>query len=170
MAGELIPQFEAAIVEGISAVLGDTNTGLTGSQIGERLREVRVRDVDPKNTKWNRLYNALAHRQNQDQAGNCVVAFVIAAMKPVRFRNDPARFTYLQDGLNEVLIHAHGGLRVNNKGQVAKVKAGAAETLDEAAARTGSIRTVLRRRSIHPEVVRYCTDELLARNKFPCRT
>ena len=84
-----------AIIEGVAAVLGDTNTGLTGSQIGQRLSEARVPDVDPTNTKWKRLYNALVARQNRDQAGNCVVAFIKAAMDPVRFHDDPARFTYL---------------------------------------------------------------------------
>ena len=57
-------------------------------------------------------------------------------------------------------------MRVNDKGQVARIKAGAATTLAEAAARAGSIRTELRRRSTHPEVVRYCTDELLTKNNF----
>lgn len=85
-------------------------------------------------------------------------------MDPARFIDDPTRFSYLQDGLNEVLIHV--GLKVNDQGQVAKRKSGAATTLNEAAARSGRIRTELRRRSTHPEVVRYCTDELLAKNNF----
>ncbi len=164
MAKEPIQPFSAAIIEGVAAVLGDTSNGLTGSQIGQRLQEVGIRDIDPTNTKWKRLYNALANRQNRDQTGNCVVALIVAAMKPVRFVDNPARFTYLQDGLNEVLIHA--GVRVSDKGQVVWVKGGAATTLDEAAARAGRIRTELRRRSTHPEVVHYCTDELLAKNNF----
>jgi uncharacterized protein (TIGR02391 family) len=159
-----IAPFTAEIIEGIAAVLGDTSRGLTGSEIGQRLAEARVPDIDPTITKWKRLYNALVDRQNRDQVGNCVVAFIVSTMKPVRFRNDPAQFSYLQTGLNEVLIHT--GMRLNDKGQVAKIKAGAASTLTEAAARAGTIRTELRRRGTHPEVVRYCTDELLAKNNF----
>ena len=49
---------------------------------------------------------------------------------------------------------------------VAKLRAGKATTPTEAQQRAGTIRTELRRRSTHPEVVRYCTDELLAKNNF----
>ena len=159
-----IPTFKAAIIEGVTGVLGDTTTGLTGSQISQRLSEVGIRDVDPTNTKWKRLYNALVDHQNRHKTGRCVVGFIKAAMDPVRFADDPSRFSYLQDGLNEVLVHV--GLRVNDEGQVAKLSSGAATTLSEAAKWAGRIRTELRRRSTHPEVVRYCTNELLAKNNF----
>ena len=33
------------------------------------------------------------------------MGFIKAAMDPVRFADDPSRFSYLQDGLNEVLVH-----------------------------------------------------------------
>lgn len=158
------PPFDAALIEAIASVLGDAANGLTGSQIGQRLGEARVPDIDPDNTKWKRIYNALADQQNRDQAGNCVLAFIIAAMKPVRFTNEPTRFNYLQDGLNEVLVL--GGLRLNDQGQVARLSAGPATTLTEAQQRAGTIRTELRRRGTHPYVIRYCTDELLAKNNF----
>lgn len=106
----------------------------------------------------------MVDRQNSVQAGDHLIGFIHTAMKPVRFTNNPSGFSYLQDGLNEVLIHT--GLRVNNKGRVVKPKAGKAQTLTEAQERAGTIRTELRRRSTHPEVVRFCTDELLAKNNF----
>lgn len=158
------PPFDASVIESVAAVLGDTANGLTGSQIGQRLGEAKVPDVDPDNTKWKRIYNALAAQQNHDQAGNCVIAFIGRAMKPVRYTDDPARFTYLQHGLNEVLVHA--GLRINDKGEIARLKGGSAATLTEAQQRAGTIRSELRRRGTHPEVVRYCTDELLAKDNF----
>ena len=164
MATILHPPFGAEIIEGVAAVLGDTGRGLTGSEIGQRLAEARVTDTDPGITKRHRIYNALVTRQNRNQAGNCVVAFITAAMKPVRFRDDPAQRSYLQDGLNEVLVYA--GLRVNDDGRVAKLRGGKATTPTETQQRAGTIRTELRRRSTHPEVVRYCTDELLAKNNF----
>ncbi len=164
MATTLHQPFDAALVEAIASVLGDTANGLTGSQIGQRLGEVGVPDIDPGITKWRRLYNALAAQQAQDQASNCILAFIIAAMKPVRFTNEPARFAYLRDGLNEVLVMV--GLRLNDRGQVAYLKEGPATTLTEAQQRAGRVRTELRRRGTHPDVMRYCTDELLARNNF----
>lgn len=164
MARSLIPSFTFEVLRGIADVLGATTGGLTGSEIAHILAQARVQDTDPTMTKRHRLFNALGARQNHDEAGNCVVAFMNHAMAPVRYRNDHAGFARLQGELNEVLIYA--GLRINNSGKVARAKRGAATTLDEATRRAGAIRTELRRRDTHPEVLRYCTTELLQKNNF----
>ncbi len=164
MATKLYQSFPAEIIEGVAAAIGDTDTGLTGSQISQRLAEAQVDDVLAGATKRHRIYDALASRQNRDHAGNCVIAFITVTMKPVRFKDDPGQFTYLQDELNEVLVHA--GLRVTNEGKVAWRSEGKATTLTEAQRRAGSIRSELQRRGTHPDVMRYCTDELLAKNNF----
>ncbi|MFI2437103.1 TIGR02391 family protein [Streptomyces sp. NPDC018693] len=74
----------------------------------------------------------------------------------------PHTFSRRQDDLNEVLVHV--GLRVNDQGQVARGPSAA--TLSEAARHASSLRAELRRRSPHPEVLRYCTLEILAKNPF----
>ena len=115
-------------------------------------------------TKRHWLFNALAARQNRDNVGNCVVRFMTEAMAPVRYRNEPATFARLRGELNEVLIYAE--LRITEEGKVARVRGGKATTLDEAAERAGTIRTELRRRDTHAELLRYCTIELLQKNNF----
>ena len=164
MAKTLITPFTPDVLRGIADVLGATSGGLTGSEIAQSLAQVRIRDTHPTNTKRHRLFNALAARQNRDKAGNCVVAFMNYAMAPVRYRNDQAEFARLQGELNEVLIYA--GLRIADTGEVAWAKGGAATTLGQAAERAGAIRAELRRRDTHPEVLRYCTTELLQKNNF----
>ena len=164
MAQVKVPPFSAAIIEAVAGVIGDTTNGLTGSQISQRLREVPIPDVDPTNTKWKRLYNAMAAHQNGHKNGESVVGLIHAVMKPARFVGDPAQFSHLQGRLNEVLVLE--GLRVSDKGRVVRLRAGAATTLDEAASRAGQVRTELHRRRTHQEVVQYCTDELLAKNNF----
>src|SRR6185437_15699423 len=57
---ERIPPFSAQHLQAACKVLGDTDRGLTGSEIGYLLADVRVTDVDPEMTKWKRLFNALA--------------------------------------------------------------------------------------------------------------
>ncbi len=156
--------FPAEILRGITEVLGATEDGLTGREIARTLAQVGVCDVDPNITKRDRLYNALATRQNKDRVGNCVVAFMNRAMSPVLYRDDPAGFTRRQEDLNEVLIFA--GCRINNEGKVARVAGGKASNLDEAAQRANKIRSELRRRRTHPDVLRYCTRELLQKNNF----
>jgi hypothetical protein len=83
-------------------------------------------------------------------------------MKPARYINEPERFTALRDGLNEAL--AFNGMRVNEKGQVAK--GAVAKTLSEAAELAGRLRTELARRQVHAEVIKYCNEELIKKSIF----
>ena len=159
-----IDPFSAEVLRGIAEVLGATDDGLTGREIARTLSQVGVRDIDPEITKRDRLFNALAARQNTDQLGNCVVAFMTQAMSPVRYRDNPSGFAKRQDDLNEVLIFA--GCRINDEGKVARVSGGKASNLDEAAQRANSIRRELRRRDTHPDVMRYCSSEILQKNNF----
>ena len=125
-----IPTLNSNVLQGVADVLGATDGGLTGSEIAHVLSQVRVPDVSPSMTKRKRLFNALAIRQNHDEVGNCVVAFICEAMDPVRYRDHPAAFARLQGELNEVLVHA--GLRIDDAGRVARLKSGKATTLDGA--------------------------------------
>lgn len=159
-----IPPFTTDILEGVGEVLGDTERGLTGREIASMLARCGIPDIDPSNTKRIRLFHALLDKQNKTKCGNHVVAFIMATMAPSRYRNDPASRTWRQDNLNEVLVHA--GLGVNDKAQVFRRRDGKATTLDEAARRVNTIRTELRRRKTHNDVLRYCTDELLLKNNF----
>jgi uncharacterized protein (TIGR02391 family) len=161
-AQEKFPPWEASIVEGVADGLGETSSGLTGTEIGTLLAMFKIKDEIPGGTKRYRLRVALHNRQVKDKASNCVIRFIVEAMSPVRYRSDPALFTFRQDALNEVLVHV--GLRVNDAGKVARgVKA---NTLSEAAKHAGTLRTELRRRGAHPEVLRYCTTEVLQRDWF----
>ncbi len=68
--------FEANYLEQICEVLADTNTGLTGSQIGNLLQRLDIANPSPTSTKRVRLYDALLHRQLKDRCGNNVAAFI----------------------------------------------------------------------------------------------
>ena len=164
MAREPIAPFTADVLRGIADVLGATDDGLKGSEIAHNLAQVRVLDVNPGMTKRRRLFNALTERQNKDRVGNCVVAFMTETMSPVHYRDDPAGFSRRQADLNEVLVFA--GYCINDEGKVERPRGGKASTLDEAAERANTIRVELRRRDTHPDVLRYCTVELLMKNNF----
>jgi uncharacterized protein (TIGR02391 family) len=119
--------------------------------------------VAPDLTKRYRLREALLRKQETDQASNCVSAFIAVAIDPVRFTDDPPGFTRREETLNEVLIFA--GLRIGDDG---KLYSGAAQarTLSEAADRASSLRSELRRRGTHQQVLEYCTVEILQKNAF----
>jgi uncharacterized protein (TIGR02391 family) len=150
------------VIEGVSDVLGETNSGLSGSEIGRLLARCRIDDLMPSMTKRHRLREALVARKARDGASNCVIAFVTAAMTPVTYRDNIALFSVRQDALNEVLVFV--GLRINDHGQIQR--GAKAETLNEAAVHANSLRQELTRRSVHAEVLRYCSREVLERNAF----
>ena len=151
-----------AVVEGVADVLGESNTGLTGTEIAQLLGVAGVQDLYPSGSKRQRLREALLARQAADQASNCVIRFIAEAMAPVRYASVPTRFTSRKDALNEVLVHV--GLRVIDTGQIARGPV--ASTLSEAAKHANALRTELRRRGTHQEVLAYCTEEILAKNAF----
>lgn len=156
------PPWSYPVLKAIADVLADTSDGLTGREIGDLLVRLRMDDPIPSATKRDRLVEAFVVRQNKDQSSKRIITFIVTAMEPVRYRNSPELFTLRQDRLNEHL--AFVGLRVNDRGQVAR--GARAQTLDEAPRIVTSIRDELLRRKTHPEVLRYCSVEVLKKAHF----
>jgi uncharacterized protein (TIGR02391 family) len=156
--------WDSSIVMAVCEVLAATDyPGLTWSEIERLLPSAGVRERHNVNlNKRTRLYAALLNTQYRQQAGNCIIAFINQAMKPARYINDPAQFTGLRDALNEAL--AFNGVRVNEQGVL--VRGAVAKTLSEAAELTGRLKSELTRRQVHPEVIKYCNQELIQKSIF----
>src|SRR4051812_38034222 len=95
--------FSAQQLEAISRILGHTDTGLTGTEIGYLLRDSRIPDSSPDMTKWKRLFNAFVDFQNEHGVGNHVLVFVKRAMDPARYVENPTCFHARRNRLNPVL-------------------------------------------------------------------
>ena len=54
-----VEPFEQETLQAICNVLGDTDYGLTGSEIGRLLDRLGIDDLTPTHTKRYRLFNAL---------------------------------------------------------------------------------------------------------------
>ncbi len=157
------PPFPADLLRRLCEVLGDTDRGLTGSEIGRLLAQRRLADPGEGITKRERLYTALANAQARFQNGVPVLNFVRDAMAPVSYTG--ARHGLFHDRrarVNEVLCFY--GLEVREDGKFGRVTA--ARTVSEAAARTARLRSELERRGVHADVLRYCSEELLQNNCF----
>ena len=83
-------------------------------------------------------------------------------MKPERFARFPQRFEPMRTHLNKALAFA--GLAVDATGTIAVVEQ--ARTLSEAQCRAREPRADLTTRGVHPDVLRFCREELLADNYF----
>ena len=154
--------FTPGQLETLCRALADTKTGLTGTEIGHMLRQVRVTDVDPAMTKWKRLYNALVVRQNRDQSGDRILAFIRGALDPVRYAGNRDTLDLRRDGVNVAL--AFYGLEFGEDGKFHPVSQ--ARTLPEAEERANRLRAALQARGVHGDVLSYCRAELLQQNYF----
>lgn len=156
------PPWSYPVLKAVADVLADTSDGLTGREIGDLLMRLGMPDPIPSATKRDRLAEAFVARQNKDQSSKRIITFIVTAMQPVRYRSQPELFTLRQDRLNEHLSFV--GLRVNDEGKVAR--GAKAQTLDEATRIATSLRDELQRRKTHPEVLRYCSVEVLKKAHF----
>jgi|SRR5439155_4408107 len=158
----MAPYFSPSELEAICRALGDTETGLTGTDIGRLLQQAAVADTDPEMTKWKRLYNALATRQNHDGHGDRVLGFIKAALDPPRYSANAVLFHLRCDAVNIPL--AFHGLAFRDDGKFHRTAKAA--TLSEAEDRANRLRAILAQRGIHQDVVRYCRAEFLQNNCF----
>lgn len=154
--------FSQSQVDAIARALRDTQDGLTGSEIDHLLEVCRMRDSHPREAKWRRLHNAFAIDQNTRGDRTHILGFLRHAMKPERHIRDPARFERLRARLNEALSFA--GLAVTAAGELEEVQA--ARTLSEAQQRARQLGAELAQRGVHPDVLAFCREELLADNYF----
>lgn len=182
MTSKSIPPFGVATLEAVAVTLGETNSGLTNTEIASVLGAIRLKDplaevkataraanplvaqgfAWPKMSKRERIAKAILSNQERNETGSALVGFISEAMKPARHHNNPARHVRYRDALNQVLVLE--GLRVNEEGRVARGPK--ASTLSDAAQLAGTLSTELRRREAHDLVLAYCTEEILGKDLF----
>jgi uncharacterized protein (TIGR02391 family) len=146
---------------GVAKVLGDTATGLSGSEIARLLGSLGFSDPGPI-TKRERLLAAMQDAQMRDGSGRPVARLIESSMDPVNYRGDRSTFEGRQHDLNIVLSFA--GIRLRDDGKLEAVPAAA--TLTEAERRASKLRSELARRGIAGDVLRFCRPELLEGNYF----
>ena len=150
------PPLSTSQLRGLCGVLGDTAHGLTGSEIGRLLAECGIDDPGTM-TKRDRLFEALSEWQQTDRSSNNVLAFVQAAMDPVRYAHRAEFYTELRETTNKVLSFA--GFFVAEDGKLRRMAP--AKTIDEAIETASGLMSELSRRRIHPAVIKSCRSELL---------
>lgn len=162
LVAERIPPLDLGVVRRLAEIIGDTESGLIGRDIGRLLAEARI--VDPgEMTKRERVFEALAGVQQRDQAANAVLRFVTVVMNPVRFINRPDAFEFWRSNLNEALAFA--GFSIDIDGGVVR-RAAKARTISDARAKAEDFKRKLEDRDTHPEVLRACASEIADENYF----
>lgn len=157
-----ISSFNEANLEQVCNVLGDTITGLTGSEIGRYLAECGIPDPMPGMTKRIRLYEALVARQRQNGCSNNICTFIQRVMNPVLHVQTPGYFENKQAELNRVL--AFEGIKLNDEGKLERCKQ--ARTISDAQDAADRLRQKLTERGVHSDVLKFCRAELVQENYF----
>ena len=157
-----IPFISETHLEAICDVLGATNGGLTGSEIGRYLRECNIQDMQPEITKRNRLFQALRDRQRGDGCANNILAFIKLVMDPVLYNQNPDYYADLRSHLNKALAFA--GYEVRDDGEIISVVK--AKTIDDAEQRANRLQGELRRRRVHADIYVFCNSEIIHQNYF----
>lgn len=154
--------FSAEELEVICKNLADTNFGLTGTEIAYNLKQIGLKDVDPQNTKWKRLFNAFVEHQNNNQTGVMVLNFITKALSPKLYIGNASLFREKVKPINTVL--AFHGLEWKDDGKYHRVES--VNTLSEAENRATRLKEKLESRNVDPFILNYCNAELLADNYF----
>ena len=112
-----IPAFDAKQLESIAKILGDTESGLTGHEIGLVFSQCAIDDPDPKMTKWKRICEAFNSSQREHRSGRQVVEFIEEVMtKSVWDQAGPTE--RIRRELNAVLSSC--GMQIGEDGKVGR--------------------------------------------------
>lgn len=156
------PMIEPHLLEGICKTIGDTTSGLTGSEIGQTLIKSKIPDVEPTITKWRRLYIAFDNWQNIHQCSNHILKFFQNALQPINYIGDEEKFQNRRLELNKRL--AFMGIELTDEGNLRPVEK--VKTIAEAEKRANRLYHKLENRNVHYKVLEYCKAELLVENYF----
>lgn len=157
-----LPRLTSNQIEQIARVIGDTENGFTGTEIGHHLAQCHMADPNPSLTKWKRLYNAFCVAVNESGSANAIFQFIQHCMEPAQGLNNIERYSIVRLELNKVLMLV--GIEIKDDGQFYSVSK--AQSLGEVQRRTKELRKMLTGYGVHSEVLKCCRDELLAQDYF----
>lgn len=158
----IVKSFDQGSLESICRILGETNSGLSGTEITKYLTECNIKDPLLHSTKWKRLYDALSAKQSEDYCSNNILAFIKCVMRPSRHIHRKEWFEHIKNELNYVL--SFEGVELTESGEFKKAEK--VQTFSEAEARAQNLKKTLLDRKIHPDVLVFCKAELLVDNYF----
>lgn len=157
-----LKKIDLGMLQSISKILGDTDSGFTGTEITDLLSECNIADLNPSYTKWKRIYAALSKKQEMDKCSNNLLNFFQTAMNPARNYNNNERFNNIRSELNGIL--SLSGLFLREDGIFEKTSV--TKTLSEASAKVYNLKKALKDRKSHPDIIKFCKEELISDNYF----
>jgi uncharacterized protein (TIGR02391 family) len=157
-----VTTFSETLINKLCDIFADPATGLTGSEIGTYLLRLEMPDPGAGLTKRSRLMGGLLARQAKDQSGRSVIAFVQAAMDPLRYAGMGDLFESRRDALAAVLESK--GLVVKEDGKVRfRIQM---RDPDQVESKSLEFMKELQRRALHQEVLPSISPIVLEQGNF----
>ncbi|WP_075809888.1 TIGR02391 family protein [Clostridium perfringens] len=151
-------KFDINTLNQLSIILGNH---LTGSQITNFFKQVGYNE-NSNMTKKVRIYDFFSYTQKEYECSNKILEFIQKVVAPVNHVNNQFDFLKLIKELNQIL--AFSGLFINESGLFINISK--STTINEARAKANNLRKILFARNIHPDVLKFCTPELIQENYF----
>lgn len=159
----------------ISDIIGDTSSGLSGADIKRTLADSGIEILDDGKrqnrneytiglNKRDYLYQCLTHDLVQYHSSNRIIAYLNSIMDPGRYVKPEKRqqYEYLFENINKVLRLK--GFQYDKSGALVEVPK--ADSLDEVDKLINEMNQRMYQRSLHQDVRKYCTEELLRKDYY----
>lgn len=158
----MLPQLTQNQIEQIARILGDTENGFSGSELGRLFAQTQISDHNQGATKWIRLYDNLHEEISRRGSTDIVFKLIRCCMEPASGLKDCGRYVWMRAELNKVLMLV--GIEIKDNGQLNEVSK--ATSIDEVRLRTKELCNKLSFYRVHPNVLKCCTEEALAKDYF----
>lgn len=162
----VIPPFKPSTLEKLCEIIGETDTGLTGSELHRFILQAQMEDVSYNENflaKRKKLYNAFAHEINTHRCSNNIMAFLQLVLDPARYVGKTDLFENRRFAVNKQL--AFEGIEIDETGKVVALSEKASR-LQDIELRVKGLNNKLEQRNAHPAIAAYCKAELIADNYF----
>lgn len=162
----VIPPFKLSTLETLCEIIGETNDGLTGTELHRFILQSQMEDVSYNDTflaKRKKLYNAFANEINTHHCSNNIVVFLQLVLDPARYVGRQELFEDRRQAVNKQL--AFEGLEIDETGKAVALKEKASR-LQDIELRVKGLHNKLEQRNSHPAIFAYCRAELIAENYF----
>lgn len=135
---------------------------VTGSILTLMLEQVHLKDQIELSTKWKRIYNAFVYYQNEKGCSNQIMNFIKLVMEPSRYIGKSEQYQAVLNDVSAILSFV--GYEIRDDGKI--YSCNLSEKLSDAEQRANNLKKKLEYRSVHQQIFKYCTPELLANNYF----
>ncbi len=155
-----INKFNSQSIETISKIIGDI---MTGSTISKMLNILNISDNSGQSTKWRRLDHIMRESQNTYNCGNKIVEIIQYVFHPTSsWFNSSVDYKECIKEINKCI--SFYGYELQEDGKIHQITS--TKTRTQANEKYDLLKSKLLERNIHPQVLKFCTQDIVNEDYF----